>query len=148
MSEMNAEDGWLVEVISLAKSDLPSATRMVADSRLPPEEKEGVQMAVRGISALEALPEQDRVLPSMNLLSKLEGGVLLGALDGAYIKTWLLYAKGLGGVEEKGGVKREDHEPEEEEGPPPLGVQLSLTAYGAADEGSSDDDAQEVKEDQ
>jgi hypothetical protein len=143
---LTIDDGWLQGIIELAKADKDSALAKVSGSQLPPEEKQGISMALGGISALEGMPEQDRQFPSVDQLAKLNDGVLLEALDGAYVRTWMLYAKGLGVVKDEGGIKREDHEPEKEVGAPSLGVQLPLTAYGVADENPGDDHAQEVED--
>jgi hypothetical protein len=144
---LNVDDGLLREWVELAKVDRESALAKVAGSQLPPDERQGVTMALKGISNFEQNSGDGRSRPYTGQLERIQGGVLLDAIDQAYVRTWLLYAQGLGVVKDEGGVKGEDHEPEEKIRPDSLGVQLSLNAYGIGDEGSGKQDAEKIEHD-
>ena len=131
----------------MAATDSESALSKVAQSDLMAGEKQGVSMALKGISTSEESFDSGKPRPSTQQLSRIQDGVLLDPIDLAYTRTWLLYVKGLGVIKDEGGVKGEDHEPQKEEGPHALGVQLSLSAYGFADESPGKKDAEEVEDD-
>jgi hypothetical protein len=138
------EEDWLEDLIEMAKVDFQSALAKVMESQLPSREKQGISMALRGISFLEG-QEGPRARPSTDQLVRMKGSLLLDPLDASYIRTWLVYARLLGAVKDEGGVKAEHHEPEKEVRAPSLGVQLSLTLYDTADEGPGDKDAEKVE---
>jgi hypothetical protein len=146
-SDLTLDDGWLKGILAAAKADRDSALARVAESPLSAGERQGVSMALKGIAASEESSDSGKPRSSTEQLAKIQDGVLLDQIDSAYIKTWLLYAGGLYGVKDEGGVKGEDHEPKKEEGPHALGVQLSLSAYGFADQGTGEKDAEEVEDD-
>lgn len=146
-SDLTLDDGWIKELLTAGKADWESALAKVAESPLSAGEKQGVSMALKGVSALEQGSDSGKPMPSTEQLVRIQDGVLLDVIDFAYIKTWLLYVRGLGGVKDEGGVKREDHEPQKEEGSHALGVQLSLSAYGFADESPGHEDAEKVEDD-
>jgi hypothetical protein len=146
-SDLAVEDSWLKDLLAMAKADRDSALATVAKSPLLAGEKQGVSMALKGISALEERSDSGKPRPSTEQLVRIQDGVLLDPIDSAYIKTWLLYVRGLGVVKDEGDVEGKDHEPQEEEGPHALGVQLSLSAYGFADEGPGNEDADKVEDD-
>lgn len=133
--------------MAVAKAERDSALAKVAESPLSAGEKQGVSMALKGISAFEQGSDSGKPMPPTEQLVRIQDGVLLDAIDFAYIKTWLLYVRGLGVVKNEGGIKREYHEPQKEEGSHALGVQLSLSAYGFADERPGHEDAEKVEDD-
>ena len=144
---MALDDAWLKDLLTLAATDLDSALSKVVQSGLTGGEKQGVSMALKGIVSSQDGFDSGKPRPSTEQLSKIQDGVLLDPIDLAYTKTWLSYAKGLAVVKDEGGVKGDDHEPQEKEGPHALGVQLSLSAYGFADESPGEKHAEEVEDD-
>jgi hypothetical protein len=146
-SELTLDEVWLKGLLALSKADRDSALAKVAESPLSAGEKQGLSMALRGISAFEQASDSGKPTPSTVQLARIQDGVLLDAIDSAYIKTWLLYVRGLAVVKDEGGVKGEYHEPQKEEGSQALGVQLSLSAYGFADESPGQEDAEKVEDD-
>jgi hypothetical protein len=141
---MAVEEGWLREVIGIARMDLPTGLARVSASPLSPREKQGVSLALKGISSYEQASGRDSSGLSLEQLGRLGEGVLMDEVDASYIGTWLAYSGLLRGVKDEGGIKRVDRKPDQEVGPPTLGVQRSLTSYGVADEGAGDENAGEV----
>jgi hypothetical protein len=146
-SELTLDDGWLKDLLEVAKLDMVSALAKLAASPLSAGEKQGVSMALKGIATFEDSSDSGKPRPSTEQLARIQDGVLLDPIDSAYIRTWLLYVRNLGVVKDEGSVQGEDHEPQKEEGPHPLGVQLSLSAYGFADQGPGNEDAEKVEDD-
>ena len=146
-SDLAVEDSWLKDLLAISKADRDFALARVAESPLSAGEKQGVSMALKGISAFGESSDSGKPRPSTEQLVRIQDGVLLDPIDSAYIKTWLLHVRGLGVEKDEGDVKGEDHEPQKEEGPQTLGVQLSLSAYGFANESTGQEDAEKVEDD-